>query len=387
MLKIQIKEPSTQTGSICVSWYVDPKLLQLLDGLCVEKPYVLLITAPTGDRYDIGKEQRTLAPLKDGMSYVSFATDGENVIHAVVVWDYKQDEKELKRIVLRKYCREWNRELLDYNGEKIDSRWREYWGIIDVEEQDSRFKQYATDSLNVPVPAGCFAKPAPAWEQPWVNLWFQEPPINECEYDKRRLWAYSIQPPIMFLNWILRVSLTLIALLSGFRQINWTPVFHLLSNGISETLENFKNPNYFWPKSWGKTTLGSCARMQLVTLSPPFLLSIIGSIWFFERTDLKTSLFLTAEFYGKLFATTACLFFIGLILWSIIKTMRKVIKPKSTSPSHRIPAQRDYMRPENVEFLSSHKGPRTYSTLPRQRKTVQLWFKDTKARRCKPFAR
>ncbi|MDQ5957991.1 MAG: hypothetical protein QG665_332 [Patescibacteria group bacterium] len=56
-------------------------------------------------------------------------------------------------------------------------------------------------SVDIVVNEEFFAPEPPAWEQRWVNMFFSRGPVDQCAYRRRRIFAYTIQPFVVFIMW------------------------------------------------------------------------------------------------------------------------------------------------------------------------------------------
>ncbi|MBI5793753.1 hypothetical protein HZA87_01530 [Candidatus Uhrbacteria bacterium] len=403
LFKIHIQNPNTESGTVWVSWCVDRPLLELLAKRGVNDPHVLLITAPQGDRYHASKQTRRLVPLKDGMGYVDFRTDGPHRVFAMLVFWWWADIKDTHELFFSQDpFGFWRTNLLTADGsaltfllnKKYTSGDRNAcWGISELPKEQwpdpnddlTDGWRAVTASLDVDVPAEVFAKPPPAWEAAWVNHWFRNPPIDQCEYRQRRLWAYSIQPPVMLLNWLIRLAITLFALLAGFKQVTWKPILHLLSTSSPDVFESFRNGNYFWPKIWSESRMRFVARAGLPVLTP---LSLITISWISYRcaAGFSDSFFLT--FIMILASVGIGLQFLALVAVGI-KTAAIGMFLSWHYHNMMRPVTIDYLEPETVMFLSCDRlegASRTLSSIP-WRRSVRLLYQATKAAVCRPFAR
>lgn len=399
MLEIHVQDRNVDTGMVPVSWCVSRELLRRLAELKIRDPHVLLVTAPSGDRYHPSKETRKLVPLTDGMAYVEFRTDGPNQVFAMPMFWFGGINGVHDYLFARENG-SWKTSVLTTDGRAFASRMhKEYvpgnttsgWGIVELPPErwpDARDEtdgwRAATSSLEVVVPAGVFAKPPPAWETAWVNHWFRHAPIDECDYRKRRLWAYSVQPPVMLLNWLFRLMVTTVAALAGFKQINWQPVLRLLSTNAEDVFGSYANGNYFWPRSWGNNVVGLLARCALPFFTPLSLLAISGFSALLAGETAFTTMFLKILFGFVLGfpAIVGIAFAIILALGGIGVLTKQAAERKAEHV--------DYLEAETVDYLScdAQGGTRrTIGNVPWRRRSVRLIFEATKAQVCRPFAR
>lgn len=409
LLKLNIHDPDATTGSVPLSWCVSPELLQRLADYQVEDPHLLIVAAKVGEEFiplHIKHEWRMLAPLTDGLAYVSFPTSGPCRIHAIVVGDHKyQENKRQGRQFLLRNRAVWDRQVLDGDGticDYIHARWDpsyRHYGIIEerTEEDELRGWRAVTASLDVDVPAEVFAKKPWAWEAAWVNAWFNAEPIDQCEFRKRRLWAYSIQPPFMFVNWLIRLMVTLVITLAGFKA-GWQCVLHPLDTDIEELIEDLEDDSLYWPKSWNYGWR-KFARYGLPFLSPLIFLTTAACAWIFHPSELldKATLILWVATVTAAVVTMGAvgtpLVMLCLHLGFTVNKWFPGLKRRTENASvdgraNEPVARPNYLEPETVKFLVcvGEGTPRTYSSLPKQRRSVRLWVQATKAKVCKPFA-
>jgi len=380
-----------ESGTAVVSWHMNEELLKLLNTHGIEHPQLLLVSAPVDDAYHPSKEKRELVPLTRGLGYISFLSEGSNAIHAMIVWAERRKADLPEETFLTRQNGHWKTDVLSRIGDRFLKVFNlpprcandiERFGIGQrlepVPEELYSFAITARD--DVFVSAEAFAKPAPEWEQAWVNCWFRNPPTDECEYRKRRFWAYSLQIPLMFANWALRIFLALVGLLAGFKPTNWRPLTHLLSTDMENLMENFQHGNFFAPKSWDKHLITRVLKPGLIAFTPIALLFTSWMTYIFTRFTPSTTT-----------ATTNYTIAVGLValIFVLIAGGVEIIIAFShlSSKSEVIKAPPVYLQPKTLAFLTEEPtAPRTYENIPWERRTFSLWFDDTKARICKPFS-
>lgn len=93
--------------------------------------------------------------------------------------------------------------------------------------------------MNVEVPDGVFAKEPPEWEKAWVNWLFRNKAIDQCDYRRRRIFAYFplLQPLIFTTICAVRLFITLICWSILMRGVNIKPVIHPLQNSTLDIIE------------------------------------------------------------------------------------------------------------------------------------------------------
>jgi len=224
----------------------------------------------------------------------------------------------------------------------------EYQGFGCVEQQ-------------VLVPVEVFAKEPAAWEKAWVNLFFRSRPGDQCDFRKRRLFAYTIQP-------ILGVSRSLWFLLFGFvgllfackpSKFPWGGVLHPFRRSLEEALNFMDLPETSWAwrtHSWKKT-------LALTLLMTPVGWAVTGGV---VVTAMTISL---ATFWTSFVLPALIIFSVaggGLVGRLLV--------------AHLAP------------WLNERKATHTRQALvcgsnKKASKPIRLYFHDIKAKVCRPFSR
>lgn len=402
LFRILIQDPSVQTGMLSVSWCASQALLDLLAESKIAKPAVLIVTAPAGERYHASKEVRKLVPFKDGLTYIDFRTSGPcNVFAAIVPLRDESDFTKAREMVFSRTGGEWDTDLLNQDGSGFRDSWNEktasyatykQWGIDrDYNKTDDEHDGWraVTSQIEVVVPEGLFAKEPPAWEQTWVNIMFRNPPIDQCDYRKRRLWAYSIQIPIALFVLAFRIVASIVLMLAGFKQVSWAPVLRPLIHE-SEDIIDFDGGNWFWPDINEDSFVQYAGRFALPAFSPLSLIGASGIAWMVSSAAEAfswMSFFMTAV---SIVATAAIVVPLAVGVITALAVFVQYQSRKQDELAKRTPVVYDYMRPGTAQYLSCDAmgdRARTLADVPREQRTLRLRFEDTKAKVCKPFSR
>jgi len=143
-----------------------------------------------------------IVPVKQMMQYVSFHKSGKNKIHAFLTWGSKKKIK--KYIDEREY-------VIDFDG--------------DLRRHSGRFRSTEPQEVTVDVSADLFAKEPPKWEKDWVEYLIPFDSKDECAFRKKRIFAYTIQPPLVALVLLIRSIFHLGVLIGklavGFHEFQW----------------------------------------------------------------------------------------------------------------------------------------------------------------------
>lgn len=213
MIKLLVEKEITG-ATIPIRWCIEKDSLNAFKARIAEEhikdPYLLLVIVSGSS------VEHLLAPFDQMMEYVQLRHPGENKIFAAVVWDEKGYKGLWRRFI--------KRENGSYNNVLVFGKFF-----------DPPFLSIGKAELTIDVPVELFAKKPPAWEQRWVNFFFETKAKDQCQYRRRRILAYSAQP-FLVLFWLL--------LKLGIR---WATVAVLLVLGFWIDFNNSWNPKKWKP--------------------------------------------------------------------------------------------------------------------------------------------
>ena len=172
-MKLIVSSEEVGSPTVPLRWCITPDEVQHLKQEKMLNPHLLLV-AIHGD----WEVDRQLVPLSQMLTYVTFSRSGKNRLAACIVSN-SESVKELKKRYLGKD------EYGHYNCNVFED------GRLQV--------GYAQTGVTVQVAKEFFAKEPAAWERFWVNLWFETRQRDQCQFRRRRMLAYSIQPPLVLL--------------------------------------------------------------------------------------------------------------------------------------------------------------------------------------------
>jgi len=212
MLKLFIKDTDVSTGSLPVTWCIDDETIMYLKENNVKNPYVCIHIIPLmkADIHGtiVPNNYRIYCisvPLNKLMAYIPLRFKGKNLIFATV------DSSKAIPSSLR----------ID-NYDDINGGVIRVYGVL-----ASELKAIVMDKpIEIDVPEECFAKEPSEWEKSWVNLMFDSRAEDQCEFRRRRLWAYSGQILIFLVILITNIGMTLAALLYGARNLSFEYIKH-----------------------------------------------------------------------------------------------------------------------------------------------------------------
>lgn len=384
-MKIGI-DSEIQGTSVPVRWCLSRDELNKL-AETGEKAYILLLVVS-----DTGKdcsETRYLIPVAQMMEYINFYIPGEHKIFATVMWGkHKGEDINLrKRFLSRESCG-YSRSLYDYDEKKLY-------------ERGFNFKDFGVHKFGVNVPKEIFAKEPPAWEKSWVNWFYEGKPKDQCYYRRRRLFAYSIQPLlVLFCFFALEIATLFITgalLMVGTKGIGFRKIIHPL-------MESFAS-------IWDKTDGSVFGRRLILRLSPSIFLgsSVISwatckilGVQILGKIGLLEAIIMGGVAVGAVVAVSG---FIYLSYYGIIKAIDAIDKIRNAiAPGAEERKEQKRLRAEAIEKERSRKFRERIEveyallacngnlsanmrTLPPEKRTIYLRYKDLKSRICKSFAR
>lgn len=185
-LTLIIENKSIFPSIIPVRWSMSDEMRdQLLKGK-VKNPQALLITWSKKHG-----EHRWLVPLKQAIQHLQFHQPGENKIFATIVWANLQwdgNKSKLRKGLIKKDGIHYKFNIITRDGTVCNT----FYVISPFEFCE----------IKVDVSKESFASLPAKWENRWVNLLFKSKAIDQYEFLKRLLIAYTIQPALVSL-WII----------------------------------------------------------------------------------------------------------------------------------------------------------------------------------------
>lgn len=185
-LELHVRQKELQSGTTCVGWCISEEALKEHRSE-LEDAFMVICTGKGHH------ERRKVVRLDDLQAFISFARPGVQNIHAFVL--------------PKKY----------HSG--IDKKWDGTYISSLVKRESGKPEEWdhtiAQGSITVDVPEGVFAKEPPQWEKRWVGWIFRSKPEDQCDWRRRRLFAYTIQPIFALVKCVSQLVLFLFALLFG----------------------------------------------------------------------------------------------------------------------------------------------------------------------------
>jgi hypothetical protein len=307
------------------------------------------------------------------MAYVEFRAPGKNKIFAFVS---TLGKRYVRSRFLTKDGGEYVTNILSYEGDSFN----EY--IVNNEYLENN-----TDEIEVEVPKGCFAKEPSAWEKSWVNHFFRSRSVDQCDFRRRRLFAYTVQPLIMLFNLLIRSLPLLVATLIGSRNWSLKYLLHPLTYPLSESIGVLFGGSIFIKRvredvDGGPISLSYIARKLCLLPFMPLVILIVGLLIF-----VKAFLFVMICLALALLMMVMIHFVIeGHAGKLLINTFRKLdawLDSRHKSDNHLW-----YMDRKEMDLLTCNNNPRPLSLrdLPSHKRSISLRFHDLKSKVCRPFS-
>lgn len=410
-LIIDHKDMTVQSGTVPMRWCLYRKELEELEERGVNKPYVLIVITNGSRQY------RYLVPMDQMMTYIQFHRPGENTVHAVIVWHKKDNVKELQNFFLSSFSR-WN-----YANEVF----------YDIGELYPEFRKGCrrlkeSEELTVTVPKKLFAPEPSDFEKWWVNLWHEVKQVDECDFRKRRISAYSAQPPLM-LVWIMGITAVrfiaaLVLSIAGMRGTDWSPVIHPFRHKTKRVWSYTTNGD----SVFRKRDDGTKHPWYIRILTPPVYIITVALLIFggFLGQVFSIASMMSLWYYAALgvvlpiaiITVAAVAYIVSKLAWALLTAL--IFKPtdnwlernyegwgskleKRKRERERLANERErkrdelkaelqrqaeeQLRVEREELLSCNGELQpSINALPPSKRTVHLRFLDLKAQICKPYA-
>jgi hypothetical protein len=361
---------------------VDVETVKFLADHNIADPQVVIVVAPSSDNeYSSRKEVRRVVPMKDLISYVEFRVPGKNKIWAFLS---TLNSKEARERYLVKSGGDFCTDILSHDG-------NEWSYIFNFSDASGRHEpEMAAVVTDVSVPTVCFAKEPSQWERDWVNHLFRNKCLDQCEFRRRRLFAYLLQPFIMLVQIVLRALSVVVALLIGARNISLQPLFHPLRHDLGEAFDVMFGGSIFIrrlpedSKSTPPDTVGGILSylvrsFYLLPFMPAFFIPVTLLVLF---GSAKFAWALVIAFFILLALVGLLLFVVGGGAKNSWKWLCKVWQGEVEDE------ELWYLDQSEIDLLtcSADQQARTFQSLPAKKKSLRLRFYNLKSKVCRPFS-
>jgi hypothetical protein len=367
MITLNVADLDVTSGAIPITWCVDHELINtMVTELEIKNPILLMVIAPQ-ESYSVRKEDRQVMRLSDLMTYVSFRTPRKNKIFVAILSNCS-NLKDAKNLYLEKWNRNFQCEVLDSDGQDFGPNFKEHIAVQSA-------------SVEVDVPLESFAKEPASWEKAWVLWLMRDKGIDQCDFRRKRLFAYTIQPFIFIANMLVRLLMTAISgslLLRSFTlKYLFSPLTYdldCIGNLVDEgsiailNLKRFRSKDYSSP---ARDIMVFILEITPLLLCPIILVPIIIG-------------FTVSPTFRIMFPAMFLLLIVTALIVSIVLSIANLDFPKYRSKKVVILSEQDLLQvvcdPNKVG-----KKPK-FSDLPSNKKTIKLRYQNLKSKVCRPFA-
>jgi hypothetical protein len=368
---LKLTEIDVDGGSVPVTWCLSP---EWLDNHDISQYWVLFSTCqpqPGGEN----AEWRGCCKLSEMMAYVTFFRPGINRIFATITPNHDRITHWMSRD-----NGQWVSSVISFptrwtEPEKIDTwNYRLFSGGAEC------------DDIQIDLPKDCFAKEPLEIEKVWVNWLWRNKAVDQCEFRRRRMFAYSIQPILFLVLFLSRIIAALACLSIGCKGIGWAPIFKPLYYSTTDIVTEISG-SYFTIKK-----LPNIGRFMFVPMVP---LALIGAAF---GLIANFNPILTALCFA-VFIPVLCViglafsfvFFIGNFI-KFEKIFDYLFDRIGDYTESRSEAKEQALNEWNCQqrelmMCSNAKVIRKLSDLPKSKRTIKLRFYGLKSLVCRPFAK
>lgn len=439
MLQLVANTEDAKSTSVAVRWCVGRDTLAKLQEKKALNPHLLLVVVKGG--YEEG---RKLVPMDQMMEYVDFRYPGMHKVFATIVWDTEGNIQTLRKMV-------FGGELIGKDGYKysynevkvIDGEGNLTFGDLKFNrEHEFAIHTLGLDgsgTIEIDVAEEFFAKPPSRFERFWVNFWFERKAYDQCQFRRRRVLAYSVQPlvvlPYLVAKLLIRAGAALLLILLGKRGLDFRPIIHpwamdnydLWRQGRYQGTIFTKKENgngqppvfllfvplvhivvvgiassvFFFPGA-KRSFWESVAGLEAIFVAMvAFLYFLIALTWLDEkfgdsirRVFSKTATFvgvgLLALLFAKFFPVIAItLVAIVALCWLAVRlatTDERNLARMSEEERREFLLERERSRYQQEAIACNGPMVARYDALPQEKRTFYLRYREIKAKVCKQFA-
>jgi len=362
-LELNVKSRAPQAPTVEVGWCLLPGTVEYLHKQGVIDPYILLIAID-----ERGQEMRELHQVRKGMTFWTFTRPGKVTLHAMIVFSSIGEGRPLQ--------------FLTRHGNGYDV-------TIFLHDQELRNLNrdgiFGHSEVELVLDEKCFAKEPPAWLKRWVNLAHRGRAEDECHFRKRAIFAFTIQPWAALVYYTVKV-ITMVCLglwhvvVLGNTKVNFLAIWPII--GVEWTATAPYNKTSFWlhPWRWQISPIALVAYAFIATV----LSGVTGSS---PAADLPRLIGIGIVCGYVLILLVYCS--VAYEAWQI-KNPKYADAGKRLREAEARRAEQARRMQEELDYLVCRGGiPRavSVSSLPRERRTLDLRFAALKAKLCRQFAR
>lgn len=338
--EIHLADKNVTGGSVPIAWCLDRELLNDIKK-SKRQAWVLFVMLYKKNK----REFRRLVPLQDMMTYLSFQYSGPVEIFATIL-------KGSKKALYNDFLRPGIYTQYVYEHITFDDEINSY-SYLDDRGANAK-------SIEIEVPEGIFAKEPPKWEQAWVNYFFDMRPFDQCNYRRRRIFAYTIQPLLFLLIFILKCVMIFIFGSMLLKSTSLKYLFHPMQYNLTDTFEGL----------WSGDSVLLCVKEDQEWQLPlrlcllPITWLNIAIVFLPFLTNQNTAIYTISGIFVTVITISAMLFILNK-KWA----KSKIEKPVEIEIPEPILCDD---KPKNVKQILK-RGP------------IKLWMQHIKSKVCRPF--
>ena len=416
MFELRIQEPKVANNpTVAVRWCLGRQESNWLLEKKIEQPYILIVVCYMDHNHDV-----YLEPLDKLMTYITFRSSGRHQVLARIVWPQISAADEKRGGLARSFALtnwkdhvhglDWIHHVKFNHDQKV---WR-FWEHGDF-GKSSPFTESPECLSTIEVAKEYFAPAPSGWLWNWVNLWYRTRPRDPCQFRKRMILAFALQPLVECLLVIIKELCWLITLLFGWVIFGWRGMHPkvLFAPWRHGFLDVYGRKQGSW---WLEESCG-LEKSRFVFLLHPLVLSAEGYalhslsrylglgyfqtvIWLAQKTAMILWFVIGYLPVQVAFAALA----VGwLTAYLLRKRLHKAVDENSPGYQERMrhlwEQQEERRRRHEAEMVQYYnllyksaacavvpKSP-SLESLAQEKRTFHLRFLDLKAKVCRPFAR
>lgn len=396
-VELIISQRDLASPTVRVAWCVSAEALKELREKNIKYPRLLLVAARIHDNSDgqtIKEVDRRLVPLHQGLEFFVFRSPGNFRIFASIVWSYKERNFDRLNNKAKSICLG---NLFDQFLDRRDYGYRT--ALIDPYNRGEGLRRKVVTEYartlenseliaeeNIKVEKDFFAPEPSLWLKNWVNCYFSKGPRDQCGFRRRAIFAFTLQPFIRLLHWLLLEVFYLIMflayLLGGVRINNLGGFIHPFNEWDGDPTEAFFSDQltFWWNGSADGTKKYKWIIPTWLAIPAIWLSALIGVFFLILYADqIKWDIF--GWIIGIVCLAAVMAVVVGVILKNHFKKMDIADEALLKAALDRYYADRVYP----ISCLAGKVKEAELSALPETHRTITLRFQDLKARVCKPF--
>ncbi len=367
MLKLFVEHTEADNPTMKVRWCTNAATLAGLKAKGIFTPSILLVVY----NVESGREYRSIHNIGDLLAFVAFRNSGENRIFAKIVWD--TDENTAYDRFLRTSEKRFVTSVLKRDGSGF---------LEDIEE--------TADAATAKVHVDQRLFPERPFDWQYVNSQFRTPAVDQCQFRRRRMVAYTIIPLFLVTVTVFYLLVTGIVAL-GTLLVGRVPKWEMV-NPITQPCWGGSLKDIFEYQPWYFKKWYSVAFRPIFPLAAIIIGLLFGRL--LNATLLSTVLGWTAVVFITVATLAVTMYFIGEAYDKNSRNRRaEALRRKQQEQEEKERAEElKQLRERETEekrallALCSLVDDRDPMNIPKPAVTARLRFNGIKRGVCRPFA-